>query len=52
MGGFKLQIEDRAGLGFEELTVFKGWLWRRPCRLPELAGMMASFQTNAPQLQG
>ena len=34
-GGFKLQIEDRAGLGYQA---------------PELAGLFSSFQINVPQL--
>ena len=51
MGGFKLQIEDRAGLGFEELTRVQGMVMAKAMQAPELAGMMASFQTNAPQLQ-
>lgn len=32
MGGFKLQIEDRAGLGFEHWHVYRARLWRKPLR--------------------
>jgi len=51
MGGFKLQIEDRAGLGFEALAQVQGQIMGKAMQAPELANMLASFQTNAPQLQ-
>ncbi|WP_454692980.1 efflux RND transporter permease subunit [Achromobacter aegrifaciens] len=51
MGGFKLQIEDRAGLGFEALMQAQGQIMAQAMQAPELANMLASFQTNAPQLQ-
>ncbi|MGE8686232.1 MAG: efflux RND transporter permease subunit [Achromobacter sp.] len=51
MGGFKLQIEDRAGLGFEALVQTQGQIMAKAMQTPELANMLASFQTNAPQLQ-
>jgi gold/copper resistance efflux pump len=51
MGGFKLQIEDRAGLGFEALVKAQGEIMAKAMQTPELANMLASFQTNAPQLQ-
>ncbi|HBY0036368.1 TPA: efflux RND transporter permease subunit [Klebsiella pneumoniae] len=51
MGGFKLQIEDRAGLGFEELARVQGTIMAKAMQTPELAGMMASFETNSPQIQ-
>ncbi|WP_338615379.1 efflux RND transporter permease subunit [Pigmentiphaga sp. CHJ604] len=51
MGGFKLQIEDRAGLGFEALAEAQGQIMGKAMQAPELANMLASFQTNAPQLQ-
>ncbi|GAA0370567.1 multidrug efflux RND transporter permease subunit [Bowmanella denitrificans] len=50
IGGFRLQIQDRAGLGFEELyrvtqeVVGKAWA------APELTGNFSSFQVNVPQL--
>lgn len=50
-GGFKLQIEDRAGLGFEELAKAQGAIMAKAMQAPELAGMLASFQVNAPQVQ-
>ena len=50
IGGFKLQIEDRAGRGYEALndvtTAFMGALQKSP----EIAGAFSSFQVNVPQL--
>lgn len=50
MGGFKLQIEDRDDLGFEALVQAQGQIMAKAMQAPELANMLASFQTNAPQL--
>ncbi|MCX5465251.1 MULTISPECIES: efflux RND transporter permease subunit [Alcaligenes] len=50
MGGFKLQIEDRDGLGLEALVHAQGQIMAKAMQAPELANMLASFQTNAPQL--
>ncbi|MGK9086612.1 efflux RND transporter permease subunit [Brucella intermedia] len=50
-GGFKIQIEDRAGLGFEALAETQGAIMAKAMQAPELAGMLASFQVNAPQVQ-
>ncbi|MFU0507842.1 efflux RND transporter permease subunit [Pseudaminobacter sp. NGMCC 1.201702] len=50
-GGFKIQIEDRAGLGFEALAEAQGAIMAKAMQAPELAGMLASFQVNAPQVQ-
>ena len=50
-GGFKIQIEDRAGLGFEALAQAQGAVMGKAMQTPELAGMLASFQVNAPQVQ-
>ncbi|EPA4513590.1 multidrug efflux RND transporter permease subunit MdsB, partial [Salmonella enterica] len=50
-GGFKLQIEDRAELGFEAMTKVQSEIMSKAMQTPELANMLASFQTNAPQLQ-
>lgn len=49
-GGFKLQIEDRAGLGYQALDeATKGFL-AQAYQAPELAGLFSSFQINVPQL--
>jgi gold/copper resistance efflux pump len=50
-GGFKLQIEDRASLGYQALADVQAEIMAKAMKAPELAGMLASFQTNAPQLQ-
>ncbi len=50
IGGFKLQLEDRAALGNDAmndaLTAFMG----KAMQTPELAAMFSSFQINVPQL--
>ncbi len=51
IGGFKLQIEDRSGAGLEALAKAQGEIMAKASQAPELAGMMASFQMNAPQVQ-
>lgn len=51
IGGFKLQIEDRSGAGLEALAKAQGEIMAKASQAPELAGMMASFQVNAPQVQ-
>lgn len=50
IGGFKLQIEDRNGLGYEALdAAVKGFL-AKAYATPELVGMFSSYQVNVPQL--
>ncbi|MAU62080.1 MAG: multidrug efflux RND transporter permease subunit [Parvibaculum sp.] len=50
IGGFKLQIEDRAGAGYAELDrVVKDFLAATE-KAPELAGLFTSYQVNVPQL--
>ncbi|CAN7612006.1 efflux RND transporter permease subunit [Aminobacter sp. LjRoot7] len=49
--GFKLQIEDRAGFGLDAVAKVQGEVMAKAAATPELAGMMASFQVNAPQVQ-
>jgi multidrug efflux pump len=50
IGGFKLEVQDRAALGNDALndalTAFMG----KAAQAPELAGMFSSFQINVPQL--
>ncbi|HJR36682.1 MAG TPA: efflux RND transporter permease subunit, partial [Gemmatimonadales bacterium] len=50
VGGFKLQLEDRAGLGEAELYQATQALLGRAYQTPELAGLFTSFQVNVPQL--
>jgi len=50
IGGFKIQIEDRAGLGYQALyeetqkIVGAGW------QTPGLTGLFSSYQVNVPQV--
>lgn len=50
-GGFKLQIEDRSGAGLEALAKAQSEVMAKAMTSPQLAGMMASFQVNAPQVR-
>ena len=50
IGGFKLQIEDRAGLGYAALDGATKAFMAKAATAPELAGMFSSFQVNVPQL--
>jgi multidrug efflux pump len=50
IGGFKLQIEDRAGLGYKALNEATQAFMAKAGAAPELAGMFSSFQVNVPQL--
>jgi multidrug efflux pump len=49
-GGFKLQIEDRASLGFQALDAATKEFLGKAQKAPELAGLFSSFQVNVPQL--
>lgn len=49
-GGFKLQIEDRAGLGNQALNEAAKAVLAKAYQTPELAGIFSSFQINVPQL--
>ncbi|MEY9658733.1 multidrug efflux pump [Bradyrhizobium ottawaense] len=50
IGGFKLQIEDRAGLGYEALNEATKSFMAAMQKAPEIAGVFSSFQVNVPQL--
>jgi multidrug efflux pump len=50
IGGFKLQIEDRAGLGYEALDAATKAFLAAARQAPELAGMFTGYQVNVPQL--
>ena len=50
IGGFKLQIEDRAGLGYEALNDATKAFMAGLSKAPEIAGAFSSFQVNVPQL--
>ncbi len=49
-GGFKLQIEDRAGLGNQALDEAAKAVIAKAYQAPELVGIFSSFQVNVPQL--
>nr|WP_035051452.1 efflux RND transporter permease subunit [Andreprevotia chitinilytica] len=49
-GGFKLQLEDRGGLGYEALDQAVKAFMAKAYQTPELAGMFTSYQVNSPQL--
>ena len=50
IGGFKMQIEDRAGLGYEALNEATKAFIAKASTAPELAGLFSSYQVNVPQL--
>ncbi|RJF80528.1 multidrug efflux RND transporter permease subunit [Oleomonas cavernae] len=50
IGGFKLQIEDQAGLGYDALNEATQAFMAKAATAPELAGLFSSFQVNVPQL--
>src|SRR5882724_7897491 len=50
VGGFKMEIEDRAGLGEEELAKATQALVARAYQTPELAGLFSSLRIDVPQL--
>ena len=49
-GGFKLQIEDRASLGYDAMDAAVKAFMAKAYQTPELAGMFTSWQVNVPQL--
>ncbi|HEY1912731.1 MAG TPA: multidrug efflux RND transporter permease subunit [Vicinamibacterales bacterium] len=50
VGGFKLYVEDRAGLGFEELYRQVQRAAADGQKVPSLAGLFSSFQVSVPQI--
>ncbi|HEX4480679.1 MAG TPA: efflux RND transporter permease subunit, partial [Rudaea sp.] len=50
IGGFKLQIEDRANLGADELYKQLENVIAKASKRPELAGVFSGFQVNVPQI--
>ncbi|MBS0373773.1 MAG: multidrug efflux RND transporter permease subunit [Proteobacteria bacterium] len=50
IGGFRLQVEDRGGLGFEELYRQTQNLIAKGRQDPVLAGLFSSYQVNVPQV--
>jgi multidrug efflux pump len=50
IGGFRLQIQDRANLGYEELAAVTMQVMQKAWATPELSGVFSSYQVNVPQL--
>jgi multidrug efflux pump len=50
IGGFKLQVEDRADQGYAVLNATMNQVLAKAAKAPELAGVFTSFQVNTPQL--
>ncbi|MHC6224900.1 efflux RND transporter permease subunit [Pseudomonas sp. X10] len=49
-GGFRLQLEDRAALGYGALDAATKAFIAAASQAPELTGIYSSFQVNVPQL--
>jgi len=50
IGGFRLQIEDRGNLGYEELYKETMNIITKSHSVPELAGLFTSYTVNVPQV--
>ena len=50
IGGFRMQIEDRSDLGFEELYKQTQGLIGASQKTPTLAGLFSSYQVSVPQI--
>jgi multidrug efflux pump len=50
VGGFKMELEDRGGVGQAELYRATQELLGKAHQTPEVAGAFSSFQVNVPQL--
>ncbi|MFN6261701.1 MAG: efflux RND transporter permease subunit [Chromatiaceae bacterium] len=50
IGGFRLQLEDKANLGYEELYKVTMAVQMKAWQTPELAGVFSGYQVNVPQL--
>jgi multidrug efflux pump len=50
IGGFKLFVEDRGNVGYDELYKAVMALQMKAWQTPQLAGVFSSYQINVPQL--
>lgn len=50
IGGFRLQIQDKAQLGYEALYKATQAVQYKAWQTPELTGVFSSYQVNVPQL--
>jgi hydrophobe/amphiphile efflux-1 (HAE1) family protein len=51
IGGFRMQLEDRAGLGYEAVNRATQDVLKQAAAAPELANLFTSFTVNVPQLK-
>lgn len=51
IGGFKLQVEDRADLGVDALAEATNAIIAKAYQTPELAGVFTGLRPNTPQLE-
>jgi hydrophobe/amphiphile efflux-1 (HAE1) family protein len=51
IGGFRMQLEDRAGLGYEAVNHATQDVLKQASAAPELANLFTSFTVNVPQLK-
>jgi multidrug efflux pump len=49
-GGFKMMLEDRGNVGFDELYRASQAIQARAWQAPQLQGVFSSYQINVPQL--
>jgi gold/copper resistance efflux pump len=49
-GGFKMQIEDRSGAGYEALAAANAKVMAAAAKEPALAGLMTSYNVASPEL--
>jgi multidrug efflux pump len=50
IGGFKLQLEDRADLGYDELYKATQAVMAKARQAPELTGVFSNYEVNVPQV--
>jgi multidrug efflux pump len=50
IGGFKMMVEDRGNVGYDELYAATQKLVEKARAAPELAGVFSGYQINVPQL--
>jgi multidrug efflux pump len=50
IGGFRLQIQDKGNLGYDELYKVTMQVMQKAWATPELTGVFSSYQVNVPQL--
>jgi len=50
IGGFRVQVQDRGNLGYEELYKQVQNVIAKSADYPELAGLFTSYQVNVPQV--